>query len=64
MNKLKSMQDGFPMPKKSATAFNLFGKRKRAEIKDKYPKAKYYAVVREMANSWARMNKTERQLYK
>ena len=48
------------MPKKSATAFNLFGKRKRAEIKNKYPKAKYYAVVREMANSWARMNKTER----
>ena len=60
MNKLKSMQEGVVMPKKSATAFNLFGKRKRAEIKNKYPKAKYYAVVREMANSWARMNKTER----
>ena len=60
MNRLKGLQELVMMPKKCATAFNLYGKSKRAEIKNKHPKAKYYAIVKEMANSWSKMSKSER----
>lgn len=60
MNKLKARGTSAVPPKKSISAYNIFGKEKRAEILRRSPHAKVTAVVREIAGSWAAMSKRDR----
>lgn len=56
MVKLKARGTAAVPPKKSQSAYNIFGKEKRAEILAKNPKAKVTAVVKEMAKCWANLS--------
>ena len=63
MSRLKLRGKSAVPPQKSATAYNIFGKEKRAEILLKNPKAKVTAVVKETARCWAHMTKQDRTKY-
>ncbi len=54
--KLKARGTAAVPPKKSQSAYNIFGKIKRAEILAKNPRAKVTAVGREMAKCWANLS--------
>lgn len=60
MQKLKDRGSNAVPPKKSASAYILFGKEKRAEILKRNPMAKVTEVVKEIAQSWKLLNKEER----
>lgn len=64
MQKLKDRGNNAVPPKKSASAYILFGKEKRAEILKRNPLAKVTEVVKEIAQSWKLLNKEERQRFK
>jgi hypothetical protein len=64
MQKLKDRGNNAVPPKKSASAYILFGKEKRAEILKRNPMAKVTEVVKEIAQSWKLLNKEERQRFK
>lgn len=63
MVKLKARGTAAVPPKKSQSAYNIYGKEKRAEILLRNPNAKVNAVVKEMAKSWACLPKHKRQRY-
>lgn len=63
MTKLKARGTGAVPPKKSISAYNIFGKEKRAEILSRNPNAKVSTVVKEMASCWATMSKKDRNKY-
>ena len=63
MSKLKTKRTGAVPPKKSASAYNIYGKEKRAEILQRNPYTKVTAVVKEMARCWAVMTRQERQKF-
>ncbi|TNV85032.1 hypothetical protein FGO68_gene4044 [Halteria grandinella] len=64
MQKLKDRGSNAVPPKKSASAYIIFGKEKRAEILKRNPLAKVTEVVKEMAASWRALPKEDRQKYK
>ncbi len=51
-------------PKKSASAYILYGKEKRVDILKVHPHAKVTEVVKEIAKCWSSMGKEEKQKYK
>lgn len=64
MQKLKERGSNAVPPKKSASAYIIFGKEKRAEILKRNPTAKVTEVVKEIAQSWGLLTKEDRQKYK
>jgi hypothetical protein len=64
MQKLKDRGTNAVPPKKSASAYILFGKEKRAEILKRNPIAKVTEVVKEIAQSWKLLSKEDRQRFK
>ncbi|CDW77225.1 UNKNOWN [Stylonychia lemnae] len=64
MQKLKNRGNNAVPPKKSASAYILFGKDKRGEILKRNPKTKVTEVVKEIAQSWSVLPKQEKQKYK
>jgi len=64
MQKLKERGTNAVPPKKSASAYIIFGKEKRAEILKRNPNAKVTEVVKEIAHSWQLLTKEDRQKYK
>ena len=64
MQKIKDRGNKAVPPKKSASAYIIFGKEKREEILRKDPLTKVTAVVKEIARCWGLMSKEEKQKYK
>lgn len=64
MQKIKDRGTGAVPPKKSASAYIIFGKEKREEILRRDPLTKVTAVVQEIAQCWGRMTKDDKQKYK
>ena len=64
MQKLKDRGLNAVPPKKSASAYILFGKEKRMEILRRNPTAKVTEVVKEIAQSWKLLTKEDRSKYK
>lgn len=76
MQKLKDRGTNAVPPKKSASAYIIFGKevkiikinfnkkQKRGEILKRNPLAKVTEVVKEIAQCWGKMSKEDRQKYK
>lgn len=63
MNNLKRRGTSAVPPKKSHSAYNIFGKEKRAEIMLRNPNAKVCEVVREMAATWAGMSNNQKSRF-
>ena len=64
MQKIKDRGNKAVPPKKSASAYIIFGKEKREEILKKDPLTKVTAVVKEIARCWGLMSKEEKLKYK
>lgn len=64
MQRIKDRGTNAVPPKKSASAYIIFGKEKREEILKRNPLAKVTAVVKEIAHCWGLMNKEDRHKYK
>lgn len=64
MQKIKDRGNKAVPPKKSASAYIIFGKEKREEILRRDPLSKVTAVVKEIAACWGLMGKEEKQKYK
>ena len=64
MQKIKDRGNKAVPPKKSASAYIIFGKEKREEILRRDPLSKVTAVVKEIAACWGVMGKEEKQKYK
>jgi hypothetical protein len=64
MQKIKDRGNKAVPPKKSASAYIIFGKEKREEIMRRDPLSKVTAVVKEIAACWGLMTKEEKQKYK
>lgn len=63
MTNLKRRGTSAVPPKKSHSAYNIFGKEKRAEIMLRNPNAKVCEVVREMAATWAGMSNNQKSRF-
>jgi HMG-box domain len=64
MQKLKDRGTGAVPPKKSASAYIIFGKEKRSEILWRNPLSKVTEVVKEIAKCWGLMSKEDKHKYK
>lgn len=64
MQKIKDRGSSAVPPKKSASAYIIYGKEKRAEILKRNPLTKVTAVVKEMAWCWGELSKEDKQKYK
>lgn len=64
MQKIKDRGTNAVPPKKSASAYIIYGKEKRAEILRRDPQTKVTEVVKEMARCWGEMSKEDKQKYK
>jgi len=64
MQKLKDRGTGAVPPKKSASAYIIFGKEKRSEILRRNPLSKVTEVVKEIAKCWGEMSKEDKHKYK
>ena len=64
MQKLKDRGTGAVPPKKSASAYIIFGKEKRSEILRRNPLSKVTEVVKEIAKCWGLMSKEDKHKYK
>jgi hypothetical protein len=64
MQKIKDRGTRAVPPKKSASAYIIFGKEKRAEILKRNPLAKVTAVVKEIAHFWGLMTKDDKHRFK
>eukprot|EP00347_Sterkiella_histriomuscorum_P011021 403374052 len=64
MQKLKNRGLNAVPPKKSASAYIIFGKEKREEIIKKNPGLKVTEVVKQIAATWQSLSKTDRLKYK
>ena len=64
MQKLKDRGTGAVPPKKSASAYIIFGKEKRSEILRRNPLSKVTEVVKEIARCWGQMSKEDKHKYK
>jgi hypothetical protein len=60
MQKIKDRGTNAVPPKKSASAYIIFGKEKRAEILKRNPSAKVTVVVKEIAHCWGLMTKEDK----
>jgi len=60
MQRLKERGANAVPPKKSASAYIIFGKEKRREILKRNPLAKVTEVVKEIAHAWGKMTKEDR----
>ena len=60
MTKIKDRGSSAVPPKKSASAYIIFGKEKRLQILQRSPDTKVTAVVQEIARCWGLMDKEDR----
>ncbi|MFM7854355.1 MAG: hypothetical protein ACKO96_21150, partial [Flammeovirgaceae bacterium] len=63
MTNLKRRGTSAVPPKKSNSAYNIFGKEKRAEIMLRNPNTKVCEVVKEMAATWAGMSNNQKSSF-